>query len=311
MGVHARVQASALQPVEELLGLLRPKAVLSKVISGGGRWSVRKPRYAEPAFCLMLSGSCLWEADGAEPIELGEGDFLLLPETPEFTLASDRGITPVVRALDYARETRHGGPADPVTMRMLGGYFRFDAANAPVLVPLLPQFVLIRRDEPGASRLRRIVELIADEADADRPCRDGILERLVEVLVVEAIRLHADPAGPAQQGLLAGLSDPVLAPALRQLHADISYAWTVERLARAAGVSRAVFAERFTRTIGMPPMQYLVHWRVAVAKNILRTDDSSVAEIARRVGYQSASAFTSAFTRLTGCSPTEFARSPR
>ncbi|TFV58295.1 AraC family transcriptional regulator [Mycobacterium sp. PS03-16] len=297
--------------VEELVRLLRPEAVLSKVISGGGQWSVRKPRYGEPAFCLMLSGSCLWEADGVAPIELNQGDFLLLPETPEFTLASDRDIPPVPRALDYARETRHGSTADPATMRMLGGYFRFDGANAPLLVPLLPRFVLVRDGEPGASRLGRVVELIADEADADRPCRDAILERLVEVLVVEAIRLHAAPTGTTQRGLLAGLSDPVLAPALRQLHADIAHGWTVERLARAAGVSRAVFAERFTRTIGVPPMQYLVHWRVAVAKDILRTGERSVAEVARRVGYQSASAFTSAFTRLSGCTPTDFARSPR
>lgn len=159
------------------MSLLRPEAVLPKVISGGGRWSVRKPRFGGPAFCLMLEGSCRLDADGLDTVELG-----------------------------------------------------------------------------------------------------------------------------------AGLTDPVLAPALRRLHADVGHGWTVERLAREAAVSRAVFAQRFTRTIGVPPMQYLLEWRVALAKDLLRRERPSVAQVAQQVGYQSATAFTTAFARVAGCSPTEFAR---
>lgn len=93
-----------------------------------------------------------------------------------------------------------------------------------------------------------------------------ILQRLVEVLLIEAVRVHAaPPLGGGQRGLIAGLSDPVLAPALQRMHADIAKGWTVEQLARAVAVSRAVFAQRFTRTMGMPPMQYLLEWRVALA----------------------------------------------
>ncbi len=294
------------------MSLLRPEAVLSKIITGGGQWSVRKPRYGDPAFCLMLEGSCLLDADGLGSLELRQGDFLLLPSMPEFTLSGSRDVAPVLTALDTGRHTRHGGPSDPVTMRMLGGYFRFDPGNAALLVALLPPVIHVRRDEPGAARLSRLVELIAEEADADGACRDVILQRLVEVLLIEAARLRVAPDldGP-QRGLIAGLNDPVLAPALRALHADVSHGWTVESLARVAAVSRAVFAQRFTRTMGMPPMQYLLEWRVALAKEVLRTEQLSIAAVAQRVGYLSATAFTTAFTRVAGCSPTEFTRSHR
>lgn len=193
-------------------------------------------------------------------------------------------------------------------MRMLGGYFRFDRANAQLLVKLLPPVVHIRHEEEGATRLHRIVELISDEADASRPGRDPILDRLVEVLLVEALRFRSQSVGREEQGLLAGLSDPALAHTLREIHVDVTRRWTVEQLARAAGMSRAVFAERFSRKIGMPPMQYLLEWRVALAKDLLRRERPSLAEVAERVGYQSASAFSTAFTRVTGRSPSEFVR---
>ena len=160
-------------------------------------------------------------------------------------------------------------------------------------------------------KVGRIVELIADEADTAGACRDVILQRLVEVLLIEAMRVHTSPPmGDGEKGLIAGLSDPLLASAIHQLHADIARGWTVEHLARAASVSRAVFAQRFTRTVGMPPMQYLLQWRVAVAKDLLRTEHLSTAQVANRVGYQSANAFSTAFTRLAGCTPSEFARRP-
>lgn len=294
------------------MSLLRPEAVLSKIITGAGDWSVRKPRYGDPAFCLMLQGSCVLEPDGLDSVALSQGDFLLFPEMPGFTLGDGGAVASTVTPLDPARHTRHGCEAAPETMRMLGGYFRFDPANAPLLVSLLPRVVLVRRDEPGSARLSRIVELVADEADTSAACRDVILQRLVEVLLIEAMRVHpAPPLGGGQRGLIAGLSDPVLAPALQALHADIKRGWTVEHLARVAAVSRAVFAQRFTATIGLPPMQYLQQWRIACAKELIRTSQLSTAQVAGRVGYHSASAFTTAFTRVTGCSPSEFARQRR
>jgi AraC-like DNA-binding protein len=297
-----------LGPVETLVSLLRPKTVASKIISGAGEWSVREARHADPAFCVMLDGTCVLRLDDHEPIELHGGDFMLLTDMPGFVMASGHGaIATAPAAQPVNGEARHGDRDEPATMRMLGGYFRFEPENAALLAPLLPEIVLVRRDDPRTSRLRRIVSLIGEETQSAAPC-NLILVRLVEVLLVEAMRLRAAPVQGVERGLVAGLDDPVLAPALRAMHDDLAFGWTVERLARAAGVSRAVFAERFSRTMGMPPMQYLAQWRMALAKNLLRTQGVSMAEVARRTGYLSASAFTTAFTKMTGSSPSAFVR---
>lgn len=295
-------------PLAAIISLLRPQAVFSKIVSGAGAWSIRYTRHEDPAFCIVLEGSCFLEVDGVGKIELQAGDFLLLPETPGFTMATDLRLEPRLVRSEKTRERRHGAAEEQPTMRMLGGYFRFDRANAELLVKLLPEAVHIRRGEDGSSRLMRVVELIADEADADRPGRALILERLVEVLLVEALRFRLACGAPQSSGLLAGLADPGLATALRGIHVDCGHRWTVAELARAARMSRAVFAERFARTVGLPPMQYLLEWRMAVAKDLLRRERPPLAELADRIGYQSASAFSTAFSRLAGCSPSDFAR---
>jgi AraC-like DNA-binding protein len=131
--------------------------------------------------------------------------------------------------------------------------------------------------------------------DTHRLGRDLILERLVQVLLVEALRFRPASAARQEQGLLAGLSDPALARSLHGIHVDVARRWTVAELARTAGMSRAVFAERFARKVGMSPMQYLLEWRMAIAKDKLRRERPPLAEVAERVGYQSASAFSTAF----------------
>lgn len=307
-GFPSAVQTS--DPLAAVIQLLQPQTVLSKIISGAGRWSVRYAAHEDPGFCLLLHGGCFLDVEGAGVIELEEGDFVLLPQTPGFTLASDLTVKPSPAAPTSTEELRHGKKGGPPSMRMLGGYFRFDRANGSLLVKFLPSLIVIRRDEPGAKRVTRIVELIGEETAEHRPGRDLILERLVEVLLVEALRFRpAEGAKKEEQGLLHGLADPTLARALRRIHEDVAHPWTVADLARAAGLSRAVFAERFTRKVGMPPMTYLLEWRIAIAKDVLRRERAPLAELAERVGYRSASAFSTAFARSVGCAPSAFARS--
>jgi AraC-like DNA-binding protein len=298
-------------PLIAIIPLLRPQAVLSKIISGVGSWSIRKPSYNDPAFCLVLEGSCFLTPDGVDALELRRGDFVLLPETPSFTLASDPAARPELLPFNYDRETHYGDADTAPTMRMLGGFFRFDRANSQLLTRMLPAVVVVRRDDAGGGRLRRIVELIGDEANASRPGQDAILERLTEVLLIEALRCWSLRPSKEERGLLAGLADPSLSKALREIHGDISRKWTVAQLARCACMSRAVFADRFARTIGIPPMQYIVEWRIATAKAILRREQRPLAAIAARVGYQSVSAFSTAFTRVTGSAPSDYIRIAR
>jgi AraC-like DNA-binding protein len=316
--MHSRSSDSSSTPAHEtadplaaVISLLRPQTVLSKVITGAGRWSVRYPAHEDPGFCLMLEGSCFLDVDGVGSVKLEEGDFVLLPALPGFTMASDLAIKPKVIKATHTGALRHGTQDGPPTMRQLGGYFRFDRTNAQLVVSFLPSMIHIRRDEPGAARLHRIVELISEETAARRPGRDLILERLVEVLLVEALRFRPAEAASQERGLLAGLADPALARALRRMHDDVAHRWTVADLARTAGMSRAAFAERFARKVGMPPMEYLLEWRIAIAKDVLRRERTPLTEVAEMIGYQSASAFSTAFTRHAGCSPSGFARSMR
>jgi transcriptional regulator GlxA family with amidase domain len=133
-----------------------------------------------------------------------------------------------------------------------------------------------------------------------------VLAKLLEVLMIEALRVAADTSAP--RGLVRGLADERLVAALRQIHAHPTNAWTVAELAKHAGLSRSAFFERFSRTMGASPMVYLLGWRMALAKDLLRRKSVTVGEVAERVGYSSASTFTVAFTRHVGRPPGIYAR---
>jgi transcriptional regulator GlxA family with amidase domain len=158
----------------------------------------------------------------------------------------------------------------------------------------------------GAERLSLLVRLVDEETRARRAGSDLVLTRLVEVLLVEALR--ATSGDDAPPGLLRGLSDARLSPAIRRMHAELTRSWTVARLAKAAALSRSAFFDRFTRVVGVPPMEYLLGWRMAVAKELLRRHDLGIAEVAERVGYGSASTFSTAFSRHVGKPPSRYAR---
>lgn len=293
-------------PLSDVIRLLRPRAVYSKGISGAGRWAVRYAEFGQPGFCAVTEGRCRLAVDGEEPIILEEGDFILLPATPAFTMSGFEPA-PVVR-IDPATvpppdgETRHGRAEGPPDVRQFGGYFAFASPDADLLVSLLPRMIHIR----GVPRLTQLVRLVGEEAARDDIGRDLILERLVEILLVEALR--AAPVQEARPGLLRGLADPRIAVALRLVHGDVERSWTVPELARAAGMSRSAFFDRFTRTVGVRPMEYLLSWRMALAKALLRNGDIALDEVARRIGYGSASTFSTAFSRHVGLPPGRFMR---
>lgn len=292
-------------PLSEVIALLQPHSVLSKCISGAGRWGVRYLEFGQPSFCAVLEGRCLLAVDGQAPITLAAGDFVLLPSTPGFTLS---GFEPATAELINpntthapAGEVRHGRQSGPPDVRMLGGYFMFGSADAALLVSLLPALIHIN----NVPRLSLLVGLLAEEATAQRVGRDLLLTRLVEVLLIEALRASSD--GVAPPGLLRGLGDARLSVAMRHLHDDPAHPWTVAELAKKAALSRSSFFDRFTRAVGLPPMEYLLAWRMAVAKDLLRKKEFGLAEIAERVGYSSASTFSTAFSRYVGLPPSRYA----
>lgn len=293
-------------PLSEVIALLRPRTVFSKQISGAGRWAVRYSDFGHPSFSAVLEGSCRLDVDGCPALTLEAGDFLLLPATPGFTMSGfepveperiDPKVTPAPTG-----EVRHGTPDGPPDVRMLGGYFIFDSPDAAMLMSLFPAMVHVR----GVERLSVLVRLLGEESTGRKPGCDLVLSRLVEVLLIEALR--SSSSGESPPGLLRGLADAHLAPAVRQMHGQLARSWTVAQLAKTAALSRSAFFERFTRTVGLPPMEYLLNWRMTVAKDLLRRHDLGITEVAERIGYGSASTFSTAFSRYVGQPPGRYAR---
>jgi len=298
-------------PLSDVIALLHPRTVYSKVISGAGRWGVRYSEFGQPSFCTIIEGRCLLAVDGQKPVTLEAGDFVLLPATPGFVLSGFEPVTPTF--IDpkitgsSSEEVRHGIPVGDPDVRLLGGYFVFDSPDANFLVSMLPALVHVQ----GMERLSTLVRLVGEEASGQRPGRDIILARLVEVLLIEALRAKpGDNADDAPPGLLRGLGDSQLAEAMRQMHSDPARSWTVSQLAKHAALSRSAFFDRFKRFVGIPPMEYLLSWRMAVAKDLLRNHDLSLEEVAERVGYSSGSTFSAAFSRSVGQPPGRYARLP-
>ena len=296
-----------IDPLSDVIALLRPRTVFAKGISGAGRWGVRYTEFGQPSFCTVIEGRCRLAVDGHDAITLEAGDFVLLPATPGFTLS---GFEPVIprrmapKALPSpAGDVRHGRRGGRPDVRLLGGYFVFDSPDAGLLVSLLPTLMHVR----GVERLSVLVRLVGEESAGRKAGRDLILSRLVDVLLVEALR-SSTQGEDAPPGLLRGLSDARLAAAIRQMHGNPARSWTVARLAKEAALSRSAFFDRFTRAVGVPPMEYLLSWRMAVAKDLLRHEELGLAAIAERIGYSSASTFSTAFSRHVGQPPGRYAR---
>lgn len=199
-------------------------------------------------------------------------------------------------------EYRVGKVEGPHDVRMLLGYCVFGSPDTSLLLSLLPRHVHVR----GQARLSSLMRLVVDETRALRPARDMVLARLLEVLFIEAFR--SAEAISASPGLSRGLADERVSAALRRLHEEPALAWTVPMLAQEAALSRSAFFKRFQRAVGVAPMEYLLNWRMALAKDLLRRNQGNVTEVAERIGYSSASTFSVAFRRHVGLPPAQYAR---
>lgn len=298
-------------PLAEVVSLLQPSTPFSKLVVASAPWAVRRAEMGRPFYFVMLEGSCHLTVDSAghrDTITLHAGDFVLIPAARSFATSSlDRQppcegevvTTPIVQIPGGARV---GDPNGVVDARMLVGNCMFQSPDAAMLVSLLPQWVHIR----GEQRLSTLVQLVGDESRSDRPAREIVTARLLEVLLIEALRSTASTA--ASPGLVRGLSDPKLALALRCMHERPALPWSIAQLAHEAAMSRSAFFERFGRTVGIAPMEYLQAWRMAIAKRMLRQRELAMPDIAERIGYSSVSAFGVAFTRHVGIPPGRYAK---
>lgn len=293
-------------PLAEVVTLLQPTARFSKLIECGGSWRFRRRGTGDPFYCAVLEGHCRVTVDGQPPVILQAGDFLLAPAMRDLikeSLDSPRNET-TREPIEISEGCfRVGREDEPANLRIRIGHCRFASSDAALLVPLLPQAVLAR----GEPRLLTLTQLIDDETRALRPARELVLERLLEVLLIEALR-HGSVTANAPVGLARGLADDRIAAALRAFHEHPEHPWTVAGLSSEASLSRSAFFARFNRTVGLPPMEYVMAWRMALARRLLCGQELGVHQVAERVGYSSASTFSVAFARYAGVSPARYGR---
>ncbi|MEU4236996.1 AraC family transcriptional regulator [Actinoplanes sp. NPDC026619] len=297
-------------PLEDVLALVGTTSRLSTGLVAGGDWALDFDPPPAVKFNALRRGSCLLIVDGIT-YPLAAGDCFLLTRSTRFVLASSPAVVPSPAAPVFAAAGPDGiartGAGDDVFL--LGGRFDFGARARELLLDALPPVLHVPGGTPAAATLRWALDQIDTEL-RDHPIASGLVaEHLALVMLIHILRLHLASAPPGQ-GWLGGLADPVVAPALRAMHADPARAWTVADLAAVSTVSRSTLAARFRQAVGQGPLDYLTGWRIELAAARLRRGDGTLSTIARAVGYGSESALSTAFKRVTGESPRQF-RAPR
>jgi len=264
-------------------------------------------------FHMITEGECIVEMDGEPPMHLTAGDVIVFPQGDAHRMASAPGLPPAKPTrldqilLRRPREISYGGGGK--TTRLVCGYLACDARLAKMLLAGLPKMLRVNvRDSNAGTWLEASVRYALAEARSPRPGGAGVLAKLSEVLFIEVLRMYMNEQSAGRTGWLAGVSDRIVGAALAELHKRPAHAWTLEELAREAGTSRSVLAERFQELVGTSPMQYLTQWRMLLAANMLERTNSPLVKIAEDVGYQTDTAFSRAFRREYGDPPAAWRR---
>jgi AraC-like DNA-binding protein len=295
-----------MDPLTQLIKLLRPHGLRWKRLDATGDWALQFRGHDGMSFCMVSKGKCEIQLEGQQWEHLDEGDLVLLNAPPRWVLMDGLHAQLEDFEATYAGvdgNTAFIGKSDsgPVT-RLLGGQISFGSGNIKLFGHVLPAMLRIPSLDPSSGRLQKVLEWIGDEAVSERPGRGLILERLLEIMLVEALRLNPLDSGMTH-GLLAAMADPQLAAALHVMHPKFQRNWTVAELASVSGMSRSAFAERFARVVGLAPIDYLLQLRMAIAKDALLFTGKRPSEVAFLCGYKSVSAFSTAFRRIVGSSP--------
>ena len=302
-------------PIGEALHFLRMNGAFycrSELTAPWGLTMPPMPGYVW--FHVPTTGSLGIEPPDGDSVELGVGELALVPHGQGHALFSEPGA-PTPNVLDLDRELisdryellRHGGGGAPMTL--ICGAVRFDHPAARTLVEILPAVIHIDANSPSRGEwLESALRLMATEARELRPGGEAVITRLGDILVIQAIRswIETDPA--ARTGWLGALQDDQIGRAISLIHRDPSRDWTVAQLADEVAMSRSAFAARFTSLVGEPAMRYVTRWRMLVARDSLREEGATVAELADRLGYRSEAAFARAFKRVLGIPPGEARR---
>ncbi len=281
-----------------------------------GDFAVQIPRERRLIrFHLLQRGMCWVQVPGAEPARLEEGDLAIVPDGTEQVLSKNPetpsvALSQVMQEGEFSGGVLAYGEGDGPT-RLLCGFCQFDEAIDHPVIASLPALVVVRSADLGAEPWALTsIRLMALEGDLKGQGMTGILSRLLEIVFMQTVRRMTVAAGGADAGFMAALADTHMSRALHAMHAEPHIAWTVKDLAQTAGMSRGRFAQKFTRAIGVPPIDYLTTWRLMKARALLVNSGLDMAEIARRCGYKSVPSFSRRFKTAFGVGPGSYRRSP-
>jgi len=297
-------------PLSDVMSLLKPRSYMSGGFDVGGEWSVLFPQHQGIKCYAVVSGQFWLAVEGvSETVLLQAGDCFVLPRGWAFRLATDLALTPVdVSTILPAKRngtirTYNGGGS----CLTVGGHFTFAGSHASILLGVLPPIVHIRKESDRAA-MRWCLERMRQELYEPQPGSFLVAQQLAYMMLVQALRLHLAEGSRGGVGWLFALADKQMSAAISAMHDDPAHRWTIQELAERVGMSRSTFALRFKETVGKSPMEYLTRWRMLLAGDRLTSSDDPISAIALSLGYESESAFSTAFKRIMGCSPRQYSR---
>ncbi|MHC1481210.1 AraC family transcriptional regulator [Frateuria aurantia] len=295
--------------LSEVLALLNPHTSVFAGLKGGGDWAIDFPAPAGIKFNALIRGSCWLTVDGVEhAVQLQEGDGFLLPRRRAFSLRSDPSQAAVPADVIY-RHARHGmaecGTGEDFLL--IGGRFDF-GTEGDVLFSGVPALVVLKKGSDPASVLNWALQRMAHELSAPTQGQAIVVQHLGHIMLVQVLRTYLSQPEGAGPGWLLAMADRRIAAVLHAIHARPAHRWTLQQLAAVAGVSRSTLALRFRQKAGQAPLEYVQRWRMQLAAQALKTSQAPVTAVAQKLGYDSDSAFSHAFRRVMGCSPSAYRR---
>ncbi len=311
-----------MDPLSDVLRAVRLNGAFFYLVEAAAPWSVSAvaarelvPRVLPEAehlipYHILTSGSCWGGVEGERQVLMRPGDVLVFPHGDAHFMSSAEGRRVDPGSYGTSPERYPGtvylGPDSGRDTSFVCGFLGCDVRPYNPLLASLPRQMHV----PGIAGgwLSEFPRQVVAESRDGRAGSETMLTRMAELMFVEVVRRHIEQLPPQKTGWLAGLRDPVVGPALSQLHEQPAHPWTLPDLAHAVGTSRTVLSERFSGLVGIPPMQYLTQWRLQLAAEKLARGSAKVATVGVQVGYESEAAFSRAFKRATGESPSSWRR---